>query len=213
MNKFKLTITITLLAIIILLLGFGVFALVRANTGIANTTDFVSGDDNVFVRITGEYYGPELTTNGAVKTYYYQLTREDREGYTNDQISITPWILGNTNFTESNTMISLTFTFENLNGVNDLSIDITKIACDLDQKFTTSYIVALNENDLNTNQPTKLEPTNKTSIANLPNIVAHNGEKVYVKIIYQLQNFAESFNFENNITINFSSLDNTSLSE
>ena len=205
MNKFKLTITITLLIIIFLLLGFGVFAIIRANTGIANTTDFVSGDENVFVRITGAYEGPELVTNGATETYYYELDRADREGYTNEQINIAPWVLGKTNFTEKNTLISLTFTFENLNGVNDLTIDITNVACDINQKFVTSYITTTNQDELNTIQPTVLS-ANASNTASLPSITAQNGKIVYVKIIYQLQNFAESFDFQNNININFSTL-------
>lgn len=201
MKHFKLISTIVMLALVVFLLGFGVYSAAMASNGISNNVKFDTGSKNVFVKINGSYSGPTLTSNGAQATYYYELNKNNSAAYGDEKVNINPWYLGATNFTSTETVISLTFTFENLNNESELDIDISDVAFDADQKFTTSYIAVNAEDALLTTNPTLISSAEENGKAVIPTQTTTFGEKLYIKIIYELKKFDTNFQLDNNINV------------
>ena len=54
-NKSRLWITVAMLVIMLCALTFGVVSVATSNKGVANTTVFVRGNENVFVEINAKY--------------------------------------------------------------------------------------------------------------------------------------------------------------
>ena len=200
MKKFRFTTTIALLIITICLLTFGVVAILLNQQGVINDTIFISGNDNVFVRITANYDGPALRDEYSNNsTYTFTLDRDKRESYGSNPVNISPWYLGETNFTTEETTITLTFTFDNLNPVNDMYIDMSKIAQDPNQRFTTSYKTAVSVAELENAEPTLL--TGTETEATLPQLTVEENSSITVQIIYELVNQNYEFEFANNIKV------------
>lgn len=207
LKHFRFIATIIMMILIIGILSFGVYAVARDNLGIANKTDFISGDENVFVQITGKYDGPKQEGIGTTASYYFKLTRDDREGYSNEEIAISPWNIGKTNFTKENTTISLTFGFQNLNGAKQMAINISNIAFDSKQKFTTAFITGETETSLDSYAPTPITASSQgENVTAIPSQYIDVSGIMYIRIIYTIVDFSSSFEFSNNVKVIMSSI-------
>lgn len=202
MKRYRLILTIVMLVLIVALLSFGVYSLVKSNLGVANSTVFESGNDNVFVKISAEYDGPQLQSEYAENsTYGFTLDQAKREAYQDQQVPISPWNLGRTDFSTQNTKITLTFTFENLNSEYDLAVDISNVAFDSEGKFATSYASAINESDLVTVVPTTIQSSSNVNVATIPQFVVEKNGKIVIQLTYELKKFDKEFAFTNNISV------------
>ena len=200
MKRVRLSLIVIMLVIILLLLGFGVYAFVAGNSGITNNVMFNSGDENVFVKIDADYNGPTLSTAGAQVQYpTYTLGRDMGPAYRDEPVDIPSWELGITNFTTTQTVIKLTFVFENLNNVNGLNVSVGNIAYDVEQKFTTSYAVTNSKDAIDSQTPTLLYSTENTAV--MPVQYAAPGETLCIRLIFAVALFDKDFSFAN-ITFN-----------
>ncbi len=200
----RLGTVIAMLVLCLALLCFGVYSIVIGTSGIRNDVTFESGDDNVFVRINAEYSGPELSSGQS--TYFYELTRENSQAYAGEKISIPGWVLGQTNFDTTHTVITLTFSIENLNTERELGVTFTNIAYDPEQKFTTAYAQSSDPQGLDSATLVYPQGSNLGTV-NINQIVIEKSGTLYLKLVYTLQNFNEPFDFLNNIDVNLQSLD------
>lgn len=204
MKKWKFVVSIVMAVMVVVALGFGVYAAVKGTGGVNNTTDFNVSSDNVFVKIVGEYNGPSSTDAGASKTYSYELNKETEGAYDDASKAIPAWKIGSTNFTRQETVMTIDFEFTNLNDENSLKIDITKIAVDSEVKFETEYVVCLNKSDLIEDNYQDLIGTNNGG--QIRDIIVDPTETVYVRVVYTLKSFEKTFNFQNNIQVAFTAL-------
>ena len=205
MKHFRLTLSIIMLALILILFSFGVYAILRPNTGIANNTDFISGDENVFVSVDCLYNGPTLTTADATPTKSYVINQTDPDSYKDGPITLDSWKLGRTDFTSTQTVISLTFTIKNLNTKNSLNVSMTNLAYDFNQRFTTTYKQAPSVEELEQAGASDCESTSASAVCQVPTINILPGQSCCIKLIYELKNFSSSFSLENNVQVLFES--------
>ena len=206
MKHFRLIISIIMLILILALLSFGVYSILKGNSGVSNNTDFNSGDENVFVRVECSYDGPELVSTGATPTQSYEIKKDDPSSYENGPITLNSWFLGETNFTNTENKISLTFVITNLNDKNGLNINFSNLAYDSAKRFTTSYVTGNSTNDLETSEPIILNSNSANSVVDVPQLTIGAGQTIYVRLIYELKNFSSAFAFNNNITVLFSTV-------
>ncbi len=206
MKRFRLITSIVMLVLILALLSFGVYSILKGNTGIANITDFNSGDENVFVKVDCSYSGPALVSQGATANKTYEIKKDDPSSYDNGPINLDSWYLGETNFTSNEPKITLTFVVTNLNDKNGLYINISKLAYDGSQRFTTSYVTASSQSDLETFTPTLLTATSANNTVDVPQLTLQAGQSMYIQLIYELENFSSAFTFNNNIQFLFSTI-------
>lgn len=200
----RLTLVIVMLVLSLALLTFGVYSIVVSNSGVSNTVSFDSGDDNVFVKVDAEYTGPTLD-EGFKATHHFQITRDNENAYLDEEMVIPSWSLGQTNFSSTETVITLTFTIENLNSQRTLGVEFRELAYDPAQKFTTAYAQAADLEELETVELITLDGTNQNTV-NIDQIVIPQSETVCVKLVYTLQNFDEQFQFLNNVDVVFESI-------
>ncbi len=202
----RLTLVVTMLLLSIALLTFGVYSIVVKNSGVSNNVSFNSGDDNVFVRINAEYDGPALSNQDS-KTYFYELNRQNEGAYEENGLLFDVWDLGPTNFTSTETVITLTFQIDNLNDKRQLGVEFKDLAYDPEQKFTTAYAQAQTEEDLATAQTNLLSAIDGNTV-NIGQIVIPEEGTLFIKLIYTLENFDETFSdFVNNINVVFQSIE------
>lgn len=199
----RLSLVIVMLVLSLALLTVGVYSIVINNSGVSNTISFDSGDDNVFVRINAEYSGPALDDKYS-STFYYELDRSNEDAYTQESV-IPGWALGQTNFTSTEKVISLTFKIENLNSQRALGVEFRELAYDPDQKFTTEYAQAQTEDELESAELQTL--SSGVNTVNIGQIVIPESGMLCVKIVYTLENFDQQFDFENNIDVVFQSIE------
>ena len=200
----RLTLVIVMLVLSLALLTFGVYSIVVNNSGVSNTVSFDSGDDNVFVKVDAQYSGPTLD-EGFKATHHFQITRDNENAYLDEEMVIPSWSLGQTNFSSTETVITLTFTIENLNSQRALGVEFRELAYDPAQKFTTEYAQATDLEELETVELITLDGTNQNTV-NIDQIVIPQSETVCVKLVYTLQNFDEQFQFLNNVDVVFESI-------
>lgn len=209
MKKWKLYTSIAVLVIMTCLLGLGIYASISSYNGVTNQTEFVSGDENVFVKIAGTYTGPTPQSANYQLTYNYELTRENSSAFEETPATLPVWYVGKTNF-KARTEETLTFVFEltNLNTEYELEVAISGIATDYDNHFsTTYYIYDVGSSDFGNG--TKLTPENNNIYSmSIPTFTLGKTEqnnKKAIKVVFELESYAEDFEFENNMKINFAS--------
>ncbi len=206
MKHFRLISSIIMLVLILALLSFGVYSILKGNSGIANNTDFNSGDENVFVKVECSYSGPDLISEGATANKTYEIKKDDPSSYENGPINLDSWYLGETNFTANEPKITLTFVMTNLNDKQGLNISFSNLAYDASQRFTTSYITANTASDLDTFTPTPLTSITANNVCNVPTITVQAGQTIYIRLVYELNDFSRAFSFNNNITVLFETI-------
>ena len=203
MKKWKLYAAITVLVIMTGLLSFAVYAATNPTTGVANRTEFITGDENVFVNISAVYEGPDSITPNAEKTYNYILDKDNADAYDDLQANSKVWNVGRTNFIQNqHETISFIYTIKNLNTANDLEITFSQVAVDYALRFLTTLYVY----DLGT-IPTEDHATHLytnddiTKTTNTTPIVIGKGEVKVIKIEFKLNSYAEDFEFANHIKV------------
>ncbi len=206
MKRFRLITSIVMLVLILALLSFGVYSVLKDNTGISNTTDFNSGDENVFVKVDCSYSGPALVSQGATANKTYEIKKDDPSSYENGPINLDSWYLGETNFTSNEPKITLTFIVTNLNEKNGLSINISNLAYDSSKRFTTSYATADSLSNLETAEKHSPAPSSASNTVDVPQLSVQAGETIYIQLIYELKNFSSAFTFNNNVEFLFSTI-------
>ena len=199
MKKWKLYAAITVLVIMTGLLSFAVYAATHPTTGVANRTEFITGDENVFVNISAVYEGPDSITPNAEKTYTFLLDKDTDDAYNDLQAASKVWNVGRTNFVQNqHETISFIYTIKNLNTSNDLELTFAQVAVDYAQRFSTTLYVYDSGTIPTEDHATSLfVPDETTKTANSDPIVI---VKV-VKIEFKLLSYAEDFEFANHIKV------------
>lgn len=211
MKKWKLYAAITVLVIMTGLLSFAVYAATHPTTGVANRTEFITGDENVFVNISAVYEGPDSITPNAEKTYTLLLDKDNEDSYDDLQVSNKVWNVGRTNFVQNqHETIAFIYTVKNLNTSNDLELIFSQVAVDYVQRFsTTVYVYDVGTIPTEDHATSLYVPDESTKTANSNPIVIGKGEVKVIKIEFKLQSYAEDFEFANHIKVYLKSVQPT----
>ena len=203
MKKWKLYAAITVLVIMTGLLSFAVYAAVNPTTGIANRTEFVTGDENVFVNVNAVYDGPESITPNAESSFSFTLDRNTESAYEENKLNTRVWNVGRTNFVaHENETISFTYTVKNLNTANELNLTFSQIAVDYAQRFSTKiyvYDVGITPTEEHCTVLYAQDDTTKSVLADT--ITLGKGATKIIKIEFHLEAYAQDFEFANNIKV------------
>ena len=203
MKKWKLYAAITVLVIMTGLLSFAVYAAINPTSGVANRTEFVTGDENVFVNISATYDGPPSITPNAETSYTFALDRNNSSAYEENKLNNRVWNVGRTNFVAHEyETITFTYNVENLNTANELNLTFSQIAVDFAQRFSTKIYVY----DINTTpgeEPCTDLYAQDDTVKNVtaPTITLGKGESKIIKVEFKLLSYSEDFEFANNMKV------------
>ena len=109
--------------------------------------------------------------------------------------------MGPTYFFNRDYEITLTFTLQNLNTDNGLTVNFKNLAFDQYGKFHTSYAIASTRSELAEMSFTKITEGNGNNTANIPEIVIEKSAQKIVQIKFTQKVFNEEFEFDNNIQV------------
>lgn len=198
-NKSRLWITITMLVLMLCALTFGVVSVITSNKGIANTTTFVSGNENVFVEINGKYSGPTLQS-GYSDIYYYRLDKNNSQAFKDTEVLIDGWNLGKTNLSYEEQEMEMVYSFRNLNAEYALKISTSNFAFDAENRLQTFYEIADSEESFDDERLERVTSNDQSAIETIT--VPVNSIK-YIKIKFKLTKFNKKLEFNNNIKFLF----------
>ena len=203
MKNWKLYASIIVLVLMVGLFGYSVYASLRSYVGIANKTEFVTGDENVFVRIDANYEGPTPQGTGYATEFFYELNRTIDDAFNETPVRINDWYIGTTNFiAHEQETIAFVFEITNLNTVNNLQITFSNIASDYEERFLTKiYEYAVGAEKGN---GSVLTPASSTAlVATSPIYELLSGQAKTYRIEFTLNTYSKDFQFDNNMKVTF----------
>ena len=200
-NKWKLYTTIATLVLMIGLLSYTVYATITGNSGVANRTEFISGDENVFVDISATYSGPALIASDAQTTFTLKITRDNQDSFNENSLTPAVWNIGKTNFVaHEHETIAFTFVIKNLNTETDLNITFSQIAVDYAQRFSSTFYV-YDEGQTPTTGISLTAQDANTKTAEADMLTIEKGATKVVKVEFKLLSYASDFEFANNMKV------------
>jgi hypothetical protein len=197
-KNFRFWITLCMLVLIIGIFGFGVWATVTDNKGIANRTTFVSGNENVFVEIKGNYEGPII--DDSQSEFLYTLNKDNAQSFDDEQVEITSWNLGTVYLSYSQTEMKLTFSFQNLNDKYALKVTPSGFACDESGVVKTYVQSAKSSTELETAENYLITSVEDSPLKDMTIAVNETG---YIRYTYKVEKFSKSLEIDNNLKFLF----------
>ena len=208
MKKWKFLTAIAIVILMAGLLGFTVYATFRSTGGVANRTDFLSGDENVFVEISAKYEGPLPDDATSVPDYHYVLDKNKANAFETTPLAIPHWTIGQTNFSHEHTTMAFVYTIKNLNETNKLNVTISEIAADYRQRFETVVYVYDEGQTPSADNSTLLKPSAPNiKVLTAPTVTINPESTTIIRVEFTIKSFASSFEgedaFKNNMSILF----------
>ena len=198
-NKSRLWITVAMLVIMLCALTFGVVSVATSNKGVANTTVFVSGNENVFVEINAKYKGPELPS-GTLNTVNYKIDKKTEGAFDDKEIELAKWELGKINLSYNEQEIEMRYSFRNLNAEYPLKVSTSNFAFDSEGRLQTFYEIADSEESFDDERLIKVTSQDQDAIQTMEIPV---GTIKYIRIKFKLTKFNKRFEFNNSIKFLF----------
>ena len=195
-NKSRLWITIAMLVIMLCALTFGVVSVATSNKGIANTTTFVSGNENVFVDINGKYFNGPALQNGVSDSINCKIDKKTEGAFNDTEVELAKWELGKINLSYNEQEMEMRYSFRNLNQEYALKVSTSDFAFDSEDRLQTFYEIADSEDSYNDERLVKVTSNEQDAIETME--IPVNTIK-YIRIKFKLTKFNKRFEFSNNI--------------